>query len=69
MMEGGDAKLPLFHGNGTDNPEQYWFLCEAVWTVKQTMDDEVNKGQLETSLQGRPLDWFLKFVQIPIGGP
>ena len=37
-MEGDDAKLPLFHGNATEDPQQYWFLCEAVWTIKQAQD-------------------------------
>ena len=29
-----DVKLPLFHGNEIEDLEQYWFLCEAVWTIK-----------------------------------
>ena len=45
-----DAKLPLFHGNRTKDTEQYRSFCEVVWTVKQTMDDEVKKGELETNL-------------------
>ena len=49
-MACNDAKLPLFHGNGTEDLEQYWFLCEALWTVKQTIDDEVKKGQLVMTL-------------------
>ena len=68
-MESDDMKLPLFHGNGTDDPEQYWFLCEAVWIVRQTTDDDVKKGQLTTTLRGRTLDWFMKFTQVPQGAP
>ena len=64
-MEGDDTKLPLFHGNETDDPEKYWFLCEVVWTIKQTTDDEVKKGQLVTTLRGQVLDWFMKFIQVP----
>ena len=64
-MVGDEEKLHLFHGNGTKDLEQYWFLCEAVWTVRKTVDDEVKKGQLDTTLQGRALDWFMKFVQVP----
>ena len=66
-MEGGDTKLPLFHGNGTDDPEQYQFLCEAVWTIIQTTDDDVKKGQLATTLRGHALDWYMKFIQVPTG--
>ena len=68
-MAGDDAKLPLFHGNGTDDPKQYGFLYEAVWTVRQDTDDDVNKGQLATTLQGHALDWFMKFIQVPMGKP
>ena len=64
-MVGGDMKLPLFHGNGTDDPEQYWFLCEAVWNVRQATDDDVKKGQLATTLRGHVLDWFMRFIQVP----
>ena len=68
-MAGDDTKLPLFDGNGTNNPEQYWFLYEAVWTVRQATDDDVKKGQLATTLWGRVLDWFMKFIQVPTGNP
>ena len=60
-------KLPLFHGNGTDDLEQYWFLCEAMWTVRQVTYDDVKKGQLATTLSGRALDWFINFIQVPHG--
>ena len=33
------------------------------------MDDDVKKGQLATTLQGRALDWYMKFVQVPTGTP
>ena len=48
-MEGDEIKLPLFQGNGIKNPEQYWFLCEVVWTVKQVQDEDIKKGQLATT--------------------
>ena len=66
-MIGDDMKLPLFHGNGTSDPEQYQFLCEAVWTIRQAIDDDVKKGQLTTTLKGGALDWFMKFTQVPQG--
>ena len=31
---GDDMKLPTFRGTGAEDPEQHWFLCEAVWTIK-----------------------------------
>ena len=66
-MASDDAKLHLLHGNETEYPEQYQFLFEAVCTVKQNTDDEVKKGQLAMTLQGRALDWFMKFVKVPTG--
>ena len=66
-MVGDDMKLPMFHGNATDDLEQYWFLCEAVWTSKQATDDDVKKSQLVTTLQFNALDWYMRFIQIPQG--
>ena len=31
-----DIKLPVFKGTGSKDPEQFWFLCEAMWTAKNT---------------------------------
>ena len=61
-MVGDGMKLPMFHGNGTDDPKQYWFLCEEVWTSLKTTDEDVKKGQLETSLWGCALDWYMRFI-------
>ena len=66
-MEGDDLKLPLFHGNGTEYLEQYWFLCELVWTVKQVQDEYIKKGQLVTNFRCHALDWYMKFMQFPAG--
>ena len=66
-MVGDDMKLPLFPGNGTDEPEKYWFLCEVVWIPRLTTDDEIKKVQLVTTLWGHVLDWFMKFIQVPMG--
>ena len=68
-MDTDGMKLPLFHGNRTDDPEKYWFLCEAVRTIRQAMDDNVKKGQLETNIWGCTLDWYIKFIQVPMGNP
>ena len=57
----------MFHGNDTDDLEQYWLLCEAVWTARQTTDDDVRKVQLATTLWGHVLDWYMRFIQVPQG--
>ena len=38
---GDDMKLPTFKGTGAEDPEQHWFLCEAIWTIKQIQDDNM----------------------------
>ena len=43
-MVGDNVNLPLFHENKTKDPKHYWFLCETMWTIKQTIDHEVKKG-------------------------
>ena len=67
-MAGDEMKLPIFNGNGTDDLEQYWFLCEAIWTAQQIIDDDIKKSHLATSLRGRALEWFMRFTQVPQGG-
>ena len=61
-------KLPIFNGNGTNDLEQYCFLCEAIWTARQTIDDDFKKRQLATTLRGHVLEWFMRFTQVPQGG-
>ena len=38
---GDDMKLPVFKGPGLEDPKQHWFLCEAVWSVKQVIDNDI----------------------------
>ena len=56
--------LPMFHGNDTHDPEQYWFLCDTFWTTRKTTDDNVKKSQLETTLRGHALNWYMRFIQV-----
>ena len=63
-MARDEMKLPIFNGNGTDDPEQYWFLWEAIWTARQTINDDVKKCQLATTLRGRALEWFMRFTWV-----
>ena len=36
-----DIKLPIFKGTGSEDPEQFWFLCEVVWNAKKIIDPNV----------------------------
>ena len=38
-----DIKLPVFKGTGSEDPEHFWFLCEAVWTAKNTTDQDTKE--------------------------
>ena len=67
-MVGDEMKLPIFHGNGTDDLEKYWFLCEETWTARQIVDDDVKKSQLETTVRVLALDWYMRFMMFPWGG-
>jgi len=62
-------KLPVFHGNGFEDPEQHLFLCDVVWGSKQIQDDDVKKGHLMTTFSDRALTWFMKYYDpsLPAG--
>ena len=64
-MTGDDPKLPLFQGNATEDPKQYWFLCKVVWTVKQVQDHDIKKGQVEMTFRGQSFDQYMEFVTSP----
>ena len=50
-----DIKLPFFKGTGSEDPEQFWFLCKAVWTAKNILDQDVRRAQLVTYFRDRAL--------------
>ena len=66
-MAGVDIILTILNGNGVEDPEQHWFLCEAVWMVHLVHNADKKKEQMITTLRGRVLDWFMKFCAVLIG--
>ena len=56
-----DIKLPIFRGTGLEDLEQHWFLCEAVWNVKQVQNNDIKMAQLTTTFRDRALNWFMKY--------
>ena len=52
---GDDIKLPIFWGTGTEDPDQHFFLCEAVWSIKQVQDDDTKRAQLATTFRDKAL--------------
>jgi hypothetical protein len=58
-----DMRLPTFKGDGSEDHEQHWFLCEAVWSIKNITDEVVKRVQFNTTLRDRAVRWYMKFVQ------
>ena len=58
---GDDMKLLVFKGSGLQDHEQYWFLCDAMWSVKQVVYDAIKMAQLTTTFRDRALNWFMKY--------
>ena len=56
-----NIKLPIFRGTRLEDPEQHWFLCEAMWNVKQVQNDAVKMAQLTTMFRDRALSRFMKY--------
>ena len=56
-----DIKLPVLKGTRSEDPEQFWFLWEVVWTAKNITDPVVRTVQLITSFRDWALTWFMKF--------
>ena len=46
IMVRNDIKLPIINGNGLEYPKQHWFLCKAMWTVRQIQDESIKKAQM-----------------------
>jgi hypothetical protein len=36
-----EMRLPTFKGDGSEDPDHQWFLCEAVWSIKNITDEAV----------------------------
>jgi hypothetical protein len=58
-----EMRLPTFRGDGSEDLDQHWFLCEAVWSIKNLTDEVVKRAQFSTTLRDRTLSWYMKFVQ------
>jgi hypothetical protein len=33
-----EMRLPIFRGDGYEDLDQHWFLCEAVWNIKNVKE-------------------------------
>jgi hypothetical protein len=58
-----EMRLPTFRGDGSEDLDHHWFLCEGVWSIKNVTDEVVKGAQFSTTLRDRALSWYMKFVQ------
>jgi hypothetical protein len=58
-----EMRLPTFRGDGSEDPNQHWFLCEVVWSIKNVTDEAVKQDQFSTTLRDHALSWYMKFFQ------
>jgi hypothetical protein len=58
-----EMSLHTFRGYGSEDPEQHWFLYEAVWSIKNITNEAFKRAQFSTTLRDRTLSWYMKFVQ------
>jgi hypothetical protein len=38
-----EMRLPIFRGDGSEDPDQHWFLCEVVCNIKNVKDEVVKR--------------------------
>jgi hypothetical protein len=58
-----EMRLPIFKGDGSQDPDQHWFLCEAIWNIKSITDEAIKRIQFSTMLRDHTLRWYMKLVQ------
>jgi hypothetical protein len=56
-------RLPIFRGDRSEDPDQHWFLCKAVWSINQVNGEAVKRDQFSTTLRDRALSRYMKFVK------
>jgi hypothetical protein len=54
--------IPKILGKGDEDVQQHWFLCEAIWRSRGTLD--ANKlVEFQTTLRGHALKWYMKSIE------
>ena len=67
IMAGNNIKLPIFNGNGLEDPEKHSFLCESIWSVQQVQYEVKKQVKMITTMRGYALDWYIKLSIVPAG--
>jgi hypothetical protein len=58
-----EMRLPIFRGDGYEDPDHHLFLCEAIWNIKNVIDEVVKRTNFSTTLRYHALRWYMKLVQ------
>jgi hypothetical protein len=60
-----EMRLSIFRGYESEDPDQHWFLCEAIWSIKQVTDEVVKRTHFSTTLRDHAMNWYMKFFSGP----
>jgi hypothetical protein len=60
---GDEMRLPIFRGDGSEGPDQHWFVCEAIWNINNFTDEAIKRNQFSTTLRDHALRWYMNLVQ------
>jgi hypothetical protein len=58
-----EMRLPTFRGDGSEDLDQHWFICEVVWSIKNVIDEAVKRAQFSVTLRDHALSWYMKLFQ------
>jgi hypothetical protein len=58
-----EMRLPIFRGDRSEDPDQHWFLCKAVWSINKVNEEAVKRAQFSTTLRDCTLSWYMKFAK------
>jgi hypothetical protein len=39
-----EMRLATFRGDGSEDPDQNWFLCEAIWSINNITNEAVKRA-------------------------
>jgi hypothetical protein len=59
-----EMRLPIFRGDGFEDPNQHWFLCEAIWNIENVTDEAAKRTQFSTTLRDCEMSCYMKLVQV-----
>jgi hypothetical protein len=38
-----EMRLRIFRGDGYEDPDQHWFMFEAVWNIESITDEDIKR--------------------------